>query len=219
MRVSVLIVAAIMCCGMHWRSLPAQAGDNPISTYYREKIARQQQVVDDGAARRAAATAPAAIDEQAEDCRAVAWLVYFAMTTYVFDNERLPGRLDELVSAGLLREVPLNPLSGEPVRILSTADAWSSGDVVLQTAPSDYYSIVGDINNYDLRPLSFELAVYGPEGAMESSRGPLADNPWAVKPRGAIAMYGTHTEKSAQTTLAKIQQKLNGTANAEVRDE
>jgi hypothetical protein len=138
----------------------------------------------------------------------VCWLLYHAINSYVFERDELPNSLDDLISAGLITEIPGNPLRNwEPVRMLELSDGFSGLDLVIQKAPYNYQSLVGSFDNYTLQPLSFELAVYGPrvdhyQGSVNSPN--VNNKDWALSPAGALLMAGTFSE-TAETTLQKLQ--------------
>ena len=152
----------------------------------------------------------------------VCWLLYHAINCYMFERDELPTSLDDLVSAGLISEVPGNPLHNwEPVQLLELSDGFSALDVVIQEAPYGYQSLVGDLSSYLLVPLSFELAVYGPrENHFQGTAGkPMKLNDeWALIPSGALLITGT-TRERAETTLEKMHQYIDAQCEQEQSEE
>jgi hypothetical protein len=139
----------------------------------------------------------------------VCWLLYYSINSYMSERDEIPNSLNDLVTAGLLNEIPGNPLNNwEPVQMLELGNGFSALDLVIQKAPSNYQSLVGSFDDYSLTPLSFELAVYGPrvDHFQGSAIVPNADNAsWAQSPAGALIMVGTFTE-TADTTLNKLRE-------------
>lgn len=215
LKVSLLSVAVLFLFSL----LPATqalAGHPAVANYHAGKIAEYQTGVSD--LRTELASIPpedwsdAHLAEYSTD---VFWLMYHAYTAYVFRNDRIPDSPDELVSAGLITDIPGNPLRGwESVQVLDTWDGFSAGDLVIQTAPVSHYSLVGSFEDYDLRPLSFELAVYGPreDHFQGVAAAPAEGNTWASQPAGILVMAGVYCE-TADETLQKIEERMNALQN------
>jgi hypothetical protein len=184
-------------------------GDNPLS----------KQFLDDARAAEAKVqTGQTALQNkeawgEAEVCaylRDAVWMVYSALDAYSFDNRDVPDDLHTLVNDGYISAWPLNPLHNwEPISVLTAADAFSPGDFIVQWAPISHQSIVGRIEDYKLRPLSYEIAVYGWTAEQQASgrAAPVAENTWAVAPRGVVIMFGTATETATQT-LDKMRKRI-----------
>ncbi len=136
------------------------------------------------------------------------WLIYHAINSYLFTNDELPDSLDDLTSSGLLTEVPGNPLRDwEPIEMLDVSNGFSALDLVMQEAPYQYQSLIGDLSSYILVPQSFQLAVYGPrENHFQGVVGQPKDHnkEWALIPAGILLTVGTVSE-TAESTLKKLQ--------------
>jgi hypothetical protein len=206
-RMAIVILICFIACGV-WSTAYA-VGDNPLSRQFLDDTRKAAQKVQAGQ------TSLQATDTwgEAEVCaylRDVAWMVYSALDTYSFDKRDVPLNLQDLVTEGYISFWPLNPLNNwEPMRVLSISDGFSPGDLVVQWAPISHQSIVGKIEDYELKPLSYEVAVYGwTEASKPNGRAkPVEENTWALTPRGIVTMLGTATETATQT-LDKIRRRV-----------
>lgn len=130
--------------------------------------------------------------------------VYCAAIAYKFDRDILPDSFSDSGLSGYIAGWPANPFdSWAPMDVLTLADGFSAGDMVLQLAPPEAWSIVGPLVSTE-RPMSFELAIYGRDVSFAEFGDPEPSelNWWALTPEGALYMLGTYRE-SAAVTLAK----------------
>jgi hypothetical protein len=93
--------------------------------------------------------------------------------------------------------------------VLSIEDGFHPGEMVVQWAPAEFQSMVGPIENHTLRPLSYEIAVYGwtEDAEPYGNAQPMEDNTWATVPQGIVIMLGTYSEP-ASSTIASISKRL-----------
>lgn len=190
-------------------SLARAAGDTRLGAEWLAKVQDYETRVQDArAALQSQETIGAA--QLNSYLRDVAWMVYFALDAYSFDNHDVPDDLHSLVDEGYLKTWPLNPLDEwQPIKVLSASDPFTPGALVVQWAPEPYMSIVGPIDNYKLRPLSYEVAVYGltEESPAYGPDTPSDTNPWARPLDGVVIMLGS-TRESADQTIYKIRRRL-----------
>jgi hypothetical protein len=193
-------------------AIEAFAAHPAVASYHKSKVAEYQMGLDDLRSELESIPAEDWSDAHlAEYSTDVFWLMYHAYTAYVFTNDRIPDGPDDLASAGLITEIPGNPLHDwAPVQVLEIWDGFSAGDLVIQIAPVSHYSLVGNFESYDLRPLSFELAVYGPreDHFQGVAAAPAQGNTWATQPSGVLVMAGVYCE-TADETLQKIEERMN----------
>ena len=140
------------------------------------------------------------------------WAVYNAMVAYELSSNRIAEGTNDLISAGFLPGVPGNPFQDwKPIQILEPGNGFSPGDLVILLPGMEHYSIVGSFDSFDLRPMSFELGIYGPNVEFaalgEANPGPHNDE-WAVVPEGTLYMLGIHKEP-ASVTAEKIQRRID----------
>ena len=160
---------------------------------YESSIAKiQQNLTDSEAVLRAPADGGWSDLDLEQHLHNALFAVYTGIVYYEYDNRELPTDVASLAGTKYVPNWPANPLNNfEPVQVLGLADEFSPGELVLQICPPEFYSKMNDS-----RPLSFELAVYGPtvEFAALGTAAPLKINTWAVTPEGALYMAGAHTE-------------------------
>ena len=144
------------------------------------------------------------------------WTVYCGAIAHKFDQDVLPFTMSQLTIGEYMAGWPANPLNDwEPIEILDIADGFSPGDLVLQVAPPEAWSIGGRLVHTE-RPMSFELGIYGPDlqSTQFSSAHPDELNTWAVVPDGTLFMIGTFRETTAQT-LAKREDRIDSGAGTD----
>lgn len=131
------------------------------------------------------------------------WTVFNAMIVYQFEFDEACTSMGDLVSLGYFPEVPGNPYSDWEQMTLETANpTFSPGNLFIVLAPPDFYSYVTDSQgNRELKPLSFELGIFGP--TIEFAKTGLAktdpDSSWAYVPEGTYFLLSTFTETTAQS--------------------
>lgn len=203
----VAIAIAVAWCG--WGASAFAAGENPIGKAFLDEAQKFDRNVHE---QQSVLQAKDALEE-AEVCaylRDVLWLVYKALDAYNFDRHDVPDELQSLVAEGYISSWPLNPLDEwRPLKVLDVSDGFQPGQLVVQWAPPSHQSLVGSVDDYTLRPLSYQVAIYGWTEKAETYGldRPMAGNRWAVVPTGIIAMLGTYSEPAAKT-LEKMRKRI-----------
>jgi len=191
---------------------PASASHPAVADYHAGKISKYESGISDMRTELESIPVENWGDAHLAEYSSLAfWLTYHAYTAYLFTYDDIPNDFNDLLTAGFISEIPGNPLrEWEPMQVLEISDGFSAGDLVIQTAPASHYSIVGSFESYDLRPLSYELSVYGPSEShfQGVSANPSEGNTWAIQPSGILVMAGVYCE-SADITLEKIEARLN----------
>lgn len=204
------LLAAGICCWLAVTGIVfAGAGETAMGKQFLDQAQKREANVKAGEAELKAHESWGEAELRAY-LRDAAWLVYLALNAYSFDKNNVPDDLQELVSAGYMSTWPANPLNDwQPLRVLGVGDAFAAGELVVQWAPVSHQSLVGTLTDYELRPLSYELGIYGLTPDCEPS-GPVEHatlNTWAVTPKGVIVMLGSSTESATQT-LDKARKRI-----------
>lgn len=188
-----MLVLFLTASGTAFAGLDA---DERASEFYRSMQTGEQQL----------RTTSAPSDQQILDylnnaVSAVYWArVYAATRPYTSDIERVNDSLESVVPLGLIASWPLNPFNNwEPMRVLSTSDSFSPGDLVLQLCPPSENSERLGVN----LPMSFALSIYGPNeefasrGQARAMEGNTNAN-WTVVPSGALYMLSLHVPSARE---------------------
>lgn len=175
---------------------PALAQNESLLAEYRARV--QDQVVDLAKSRAVLESKDKAdwtvVDIQSYLLDSI-WEICDGLILYEYKNRHLPDELSDLSGTEYIPVWPGNAFSDwAPMEVLSVADGFKAGNLVLQVCPPEFYSVMNDPT-----PLSFELGIYGPDIKFASlnSAKPLAENTWATTPEGVYVMLGAYTETAA----------------------
>jgi hypothetical protein len=144
-------------------------------------------------------------------------LVYMAKAQANADRNSIAetnADLSQLVELGYLTSWPANPLNDWlPMRVLTPADPFSAGDLVLELCPPVAQSRVKGSNI----SVSFNIYVYGLEDA---GYGPVqvfhANEIWSRPPTGALnghSYYLSSTQENAERKLRTAERKAGKAAS------
>ena len=151
----------------------------------------------------------------------VLWTVCHGMVVYKFEFNEVGVSLEDMVTLGYFPEIPGNPFSNwEPISLAQGNPGFSAGNLFILLPPPDFYSYVGDgQGNYEIKPMSFELGIFGPtiEFAATGLAKPDNNNTWAQAPNGTYFLLGSFREtvkQSDEKRLARIKYKEELAAQA-----
>jgi len=77
-----------------------------------------------------------------------------AIEQYTLDKEQAPQSLDDLVSAGYLREIPTDPITGAKDWVTVTSDVLMSPDQTGNGGISDVHSASDQVSSFENTPYS-----------------------------------------------------------------
>jgi hypothetical protein len=116
--------------------------------------------------------------------------VYYALNTYVLENDEHPSSPRQLIDSGMLPVWPANPFNNwEPITWKPGSLEFAPGDLCVQLCPPDWYS-----RPNPPRPITYMISIFGPTADYiplhEQESSPFETLTWAVKPSGAVFSHG-----------------------------